>query len=40
MMQKIIYDKEQKLYEAGAISKQDLDNAKSKLDTASIAVKS
>lgn len=33
------YNKDQKLYEAGAIAKQDLDNAKSKLDTASIALK-
>lgn len=33
------YNKDQKLYEAGAIAKQDIDNAKSKLDTASIALK-
>ena len=36
---KDFYDKEQKLYSAGAISKQDLDNAKSKCDTASIQLK-
>jgi len=33
------YNKNQQLYAAGAISKQDLDNSKSKLDTASIALK-
>lgn len=33
------YEKEQKLYEAGAISKQDLDKAKLSLDNASVALK-
>lgn len=33
------YNKDQKLYEAGAIAKQDLDTAKSALDTASVALK-
>lgn len=33
------YNKNQQLYAAGAISKQDLDNSKSKLDTASVSLK-